>query len=86
MTMGKELPPEVLANMIETNQVAIKQLGADLKDLHKKMAHKELNMDEFKETMRRDIADKCQFISDLTKEFEKLTERVQELESKKTKT
>ena len=86
LKMGKELPLETLANMIETNQVAIKQLGQDIKRLERKLAHKELDVQDANATMRRDIADRWKFISDLGDEFKKLGDRVKELESKKAKT
>jgi hypothetical protein len=75
---------EILKELINANQVAIKQLGKDIVNLEKKIRRASIQTQNEIGMMRRDIQDRWQYISDMTKTFEEAM-KVQKHDFKKTK-
>lgn len=67
----EKLSDESIRSLIDANQTAIKQLGKDIRNLERKLDNKTITLSNSMESMQRDIKDRWQYLSDITKELEK---------------
>ena len=69
-----ELTDEQVRSLINAIQTAIRQLGTDITTINDKLDQQNIQLSMTYETVIRDMEDRWQYLSDITKTLEKVIE------------
>jgi len=72
-----ELTDETIRNLIQSNQIAISQMGTDIQNLDKKIEERFSEIEKANTSMFRDIQDRWTMIKTITDKLEEIISKKQ---------